>query len=62
MSKVASNQLHRRIEKIKDFILVVLFFTTILLLYFFWENQPMENFQLPDIVGSQEEFETIPLV
>ena len=62
MSKVASNQLHRRIEKIKDIILVVLFFTTILLLYFFWENQPMENFQLPDIVGSQEEFETIPLV
>ena len=61
MNKVASNQLHRRIEKIKDFILVVLFFTTILLLYFFWENQPMENFQLPDIVGSQEEFETIPL-
>ena len=61
MNKVASNQLHRRIEKIKDFILVVLFFTTILLLYFFWRNQPFENFQLTDIVSSQEEYETIPL-
>lgn len=61
MNKVASNQLHRRIEKIKDLILVVLFFSTILLLYFFWENQLFENFQLPDIVNSQEEYESIPL-
>ena len=61
MNKVASNQLHRRIEKIKDIILVVLFFTTILLLYFFWENEPFEDFQLTDIVSSQEEYETIPL-
>ncbi|MBQ8589685.1 MAG: hypothetical protein IJ486_04455 [Firmicutes bacterium] len=61
MNKVVTNQLHKRIEKIKDIILVVLFFSTILLLYFFWENQSLQNFQLPDIVSSQEEYETIPL-
>ena len=61
MKNAVSNQLQNRIEKIKDVILVVLFLTTILLLYFFGENQMLQNFQLPDIVISQEEYEPVPL-
>ncbi|MBQ2867173.1 MAG: hypothetical protein IJE87_02225 [Firmicutes bacterium] len=61
MKHVASNQLHNRIEKIKDVILVVLFLTAILLLYFFWENQGFENLNLSEIVNPQEEYESIPL-
>ena len=53
--------MQRKIEKIKDVILVVLFLSAILLLYFFWENQLLQNFQLADIVSSEEEYETVPL-
>ena len=52
--------MQRKIEKIKDIALVVLFVSAILLLYFFWENQPLRDFQLADIV-SGEEYETVPL-
>ena len=52
--------MQRKIEKIKDITLVVLFVSAILLLYFFWENQPLRDFQLADIVSS-EEYETVPL-
>lgn len=52
--------MQKRIEKIKDIILVVLFFSAILLLYFFWENQLLRNFQLADIVNS-EDYKTVSL-
>ena len=52
--------MHKKIETIKDFILVVLFLSTILLLYFFWETPSIRNFQLADIVN-YEEYEEIPL-
>lgn len=44
----------KKIERLKDFLLVVLFFSTMLLLYFLWEN-PAETFTLPDIISEEEE-------
>lgn len=44
----------RRIERIKNVLIVVLFVTTMLLLYFFWENPMKGTFDFTEIIPDEE--------
>lgn len=44
----------KKIETIKNVLIVVLFFSTMLLLYFFWENPMINSLNLTEIISEQE--------